>query len=66
MKNDRFIKEAVESILKKEGRDALEAWTFTVSEIKSDVNLVKEIHGYVGKHLARQIEKTFSIDRTKK
>lgn len=59
MKDYRFIEEAVENILKKEGRDALDAWTTAVSEIKNDVGLVKLIHNHVGKHLAHQIEKTF-------
>jgi len=63
MSDDRFVKDTVESILTKEGRDALDAWTTAVSEIKSDVGLVKLIHDHVGKHLAHQIEKTFRSAR---
>lgn len=63
MSDDRFVEDTVAIILEKEGRDALDAWTTAVSEIKNDVGLVKRIHNHVGKHLAHQIEKTFRSAR---
>ena len=63
MKENDFIDFAINNILNKQGREALDAWTTTVTGIKNDVGLIKKIHSSVGKHLAAQIEKTFRSTR---
>ena len=63
MKENDFVNSAINNILNKQGREALEAWTTPVTRIKNDVRLIKKIHSSVGKHLATQIEKTFRSTR---